>query len=578
MRPIGLDLSVVSRWLLQPRLAKAGGACVAIALALFGAERIREYRMADQEMREPARAMARLVAHASYGGLAFEDAAATRESYNGALRNPSTVYVRVLDEAGVVRASDGAVASPWARPMLSEAREVLVAGTLHLAEPVRDAEGRAVGEVQLGYSVASRLRQRDVDLGLFLLFLLLVAMGGAIVAAGVRERRLMQETLAKTDRLASIGRLSASVAHEINNPLSYIITNTHFATEQLSDFVDGKLSVEELRADASDIVAALTDSCEGAERVRKIVADLKSQARGDDASPKPTDVGAAVTAAVKLVSKDARERATLVVDMPDLPLVTANEGRLVQVLVNLLTNALQALPERPHDENRIEVSGRLEGARVVVDVRDNGMGIGPKTLRHLFEPFFTTKPQGEGTGLGLFLCHSIVKSFGGDIGVQTKVGEGSTFSIRLRQAEADASLATPAAASDAPDSARHRGRLLVVDDEVPLGRALGRQLGRRHDVVVVSEGSQALALLRRDSAFDVVLCDVMMPGVSGIDVFQNAKAECPGLERRFLFMTGGTFTEGARRFIAQSGVPRLDKPLDLRVVEREIERRIANPQ
>ncbi len=196
---------------------------------------------------------------------------------------------------------------------------------------------------------------------------------------------------------------------------------------------------------------------------------------------------------------------------------------------------------------------------MAVEVQDNGHGIPRSVIARIFDPFFTTKPIGKGTGLGLSVCHSIVTSFGGTILCDSDEGKGTRFTVVLEAAVDEADVAPPAS-SPAPQSALPRGRVLVVDDDVRVARAVASAL-EGHDVQVASTGSEAVDRCRTED-FDCVLCDVMMPEVSGIDVHAALRAQGRGMERNVVFMTGGAVTEGARSALVRVGRPILEKPID----------------
>jgi CheY-like chemotaxis protein/anti-sigma regulatory factor (Ser/Thr protein kinase) len=257
--------------------------------------------------------------------------------------------------------------------------------------------------------------------------------------------------------------------------------------------------------------------------------------------------------------------------------VLADASRLGQVFLNLLVNAAQAMVEGDASRNEIRVAVREEAGQVVVDIADTGAGIAPEHLDRIFDPFFTTKPVGVGTGLGLSICRGIITGLGGEITVESEVGRGTTFHVSLPASPADEHAPTPAPSSAFPASSRRgvdhaasagrpRGRVLIVDDEPALAAALGRSIEREYAVVVVSSGRDALDLLRRDDGFDVILCDLIMPHVTGMDLHAELVRTAPSLADRMIFMSGGTFTSRAREFLSRVTNPTLDKPFDLKML------------
>ncbi|RKH08593.1 PAS domain S-box protein [Corallococcus sp. CA047B] len=380
------------------------------------------------------------------------------------------------------------------------------------------------------------------------------------IARDVTEQRQLQARLTLADRLASVGTLAAGIAHEINNPLAFVLSNLAFLSDEFRHHLTPAPARGVRPPDVAEWQEVLGEACEGAERVRQIVRQLKTFSRPDEERVSPVDVHAVLDSVVMMAANEIRHRARLRRDYGKVPLVMANEGRLCQVFLNLVVNAAQAIPEGAAHEHEVVLATRSEGPRVVVEVRDTGSGIAPEVMGRIFDPFFTTKPVGVGTGLGLSICHGIITGLGGDIIVDSTMGHGSTFRVML-PAPPSALLprATEAVTPDAPLAPR--GRVLVVDDEPAVGRVLQRLL-RGHDVEVATSGRQALERMAQAPDFDAVLCDVMMPDLAGRDVYEAVRRQHPGLERRFVFVSGGAFSVGAREFLAQIPNPLLEKPFD----------------
>ncbi|HEY6037486.1 MAG TPA: two-component regulator propeller domain-containing protein, partial [Kofleriaceae bacterium] len=268
----------------------------------------------------------------------------------------------------------------------------------------------------------------------------------------VTARKALEARLMFTDRMASIGTLAAGIAHEINNPLAYVMTNIEVLREELGETA------------APELLEALGDASEGAKRIQSIVRGVKTFSRSDDDSSTPTDVHRAIESALRLAATELRHRCVIVKELGKVPAVLGNEARLGQVFINLLVNAAQAMPERELEANQIRVTTRTgaDGA-AVVEIADNGHGMTPQVARRIFEPFFTTKDVGQGTGLGLAVCHGIVERFGGRISVDSTVGVGTTFRVTLPAAPAHlAALLPPAPARAAVDQGACL-RLLLID-------------------------------------------------------------------------------------------------------------------
>jgi CheY-like chemotaxis protein len=232
------------------------------------------------------------------------------------------------------------------------------------------------------------------------------------------------------------------------------------------------------------------------------------------------------------------------------------------VFINLLVNAAQAMPEGSVDENVVRVVGRVDAmGNAVVEIHDTGCGIPPENLDRIFEPFFTTKPVGEGTGLGLAICHGIISSLGGTLSVQSEVGKGTVFRVVLPVAkpEGDAVAPSPRAVS----RPALRGKVLIIDDEKDLTDVTVVALEELHDVRATQDAREALEWIGTGQRFDLILCDMMMPLMTGMEFYTRLAAIAPGQADRVVFMTGGAFTPRAREFLARLPNLRIEKPFDL---------------
>ena len=370
----------------------------------------------------------------------------------------------------------------------------------------------------------------------------------------VTQRNADQQKLILADRLTSLGRLAAGVAHEINNPLAYLLLNLE-RIERAAD-TDAPAMAE--------IRAATADALDGAERVRAVVRSLGAFSRQDEGAVGAVDLPRVLDGAVRLAENSVRHRGRIVKDYAATRGARGNELRLGQVFVNLLVNASDALRDGAAETNEIRVRTFDEGDRVVVEVTDNGVGIPPAIIGRIFDPFFTTKAVGDGTGLGLSISHGIVSAFGGQIGVESRNGEGTTFRVALLAEDAPAPMPRASVVREAGPSLR----ILLVDDEENLARGLAALLDQ-HVVTITTSGREALALAR-SHPYDAIVCDLMMPGVSGIDVHTELVHEGRGQDRRMIFMTGGAFTPRAREFVARLSNVVLEKPFTASRVEAAI--------
>jgi CheY-like chemotaxis protein len=252
-----------------------------------------------------------------------------------------------------------------------------------------------------------------------------------------------------------------------------------------------------------------------------------------------------------------------------LPLVDANASRLGQVFLNLLVNAAHAIPEGRGDSATIRVRAYAEAGNVIVEVADTGVGIPSHVIGRIFDPFFTTKPIGQGTGLGLPISHEIVRALGGSIDVESTPGSGTTFRVVLPASQRTPS--TPERPVVEAVSSR-RARVLVVDDEAAVGRSIQALLAPELDVTHVTRGREALAKIAAGERYDAVLCDMMMPEMSGIELFLELQRADPALAHHVVFLTGGAFTDQTRDFLASAEHPPLEKPFTESQLRAAIER------
>jgi two-component system NtrC family sensor kinase len=387
-----------------------------------------------------------------------------------------------------------------------------------------------------------------------------------------RELRASIVERGHAERMASVGMLSASIAHEINNPLAVVTGNLELVALNLNTLTEHPAFSEATTGNddslASQMIARLAmtrdplrDACEASERVREIVRDLRMFARSDgEDQTAPVDVHKVLESSIRLASNEIRHRARLTREFGDVPLVQANESRLGQVFLNLIVNAAQAIPEGQAAANQIRVvTAPYDGDRVVVSVHDTGVGIPPDKLSRVFGPFFTTKPAGQGTGLGLAICHRIITELGGDILVESEVGKGTVFRVVLPAAVNSAERSDTEASRTEPISS-YRGRILVVDDEPALGKTIERFLAAEHDVTVVTSAQLALQKINAGERFEAVLSDLMMPEMTGMELYNRLVLTAPDQATRMIFMTGGAFTPDAAIFLAQDSIRSIEKP------------------
>jgi PAS domain S-box-containing protein len=377
--------------------------------------------------------------------------------------------------------------------------------------------------------------------------------GAAWVFRDVTEKRRLEAQVALLDRLASLGTLSAGIAHEINNPLAFILTNAEHVRDNLA-------------ADQHLLAEVMTDVIDGAQRIAGIVHDLQTFSRVEGSpSPVPVDVGHAVVLALKMTGPVLRSRARVVTELESVGCVAAVEPRLVQVLINLLINAAEAIPDDTTGAT-ITIATRRRDGGVEIAVSDTGIGMTPEIADRAFEPFFTTKPM-TGTGLGLSICHGLVTDMGGKISV-VSTGGVTRATVWLRSMDCPAPRDTPRRLTQ---TTTRKLRILIVDDEAAVLRAFSRMLSG-HDLATAGGFEEAARrLFDAREAYDVVLCDLMMPDGSGMELHARVVAERPELAPKMIFVTGGAFTESAEVFLRDTKNPCLIKPVTGETLRRAVE-------
>jgi len=391
--------------------------------------------------------------------------------------------------------------------------------------------------------------------------------GLAGLSHDISELHHLQRTMIQNDRVMALGTLAASVAHEINNPLTYVLSHGE-AVEREVDMLEkllGRLEGPAL-ADAKASLARLREGLapirSGTARIGAITRDLRTFSRPEESSLEPVDLRAVALSVLKLVAKEVEARARLILDLQETLPVNASEGRLVQVVLNLVMNAMQALPADSPAKHEIVVRTGGADGQAFVEVSDSGPGVPVADRERIFEPFFSTKPIGVGTGLGLFVCRNVVRGLSGDVTVSDRPTGGAVFRVTL---PASASPAVPRRAPVAPPAVTPGGRhIVLVEDDAMVARALGAQLkAAGYRVTAIPDGEAARARLASLADVDLIYCDLMMTGMTGMDVAEALATEAPEIARKIVFMTGGAFSPRAQEFVARHADRTVDKPFDI---------------
>jgi two-component system NtrC family sensor kinase len=370
------------------------------------------------------------------------------------------------------------------------------------------------------------------------------------VERDITEELRLQEQLVQTERLSAIGELVAGVAHEINNPLQTVVGSVELMLEDHPSAA-ARQDLETVRREAA--------------RAAQIVRSLLAFVRRGTSDRAPVDVNEIVQQAVSLRAFQIQQKAiTLTVDLVEAPVVVrGSRDELQQVVMNLLLNAEQAVDTGGRGAVAIRTSS--SGGHHVVEVADNGPGVGDELRGRIFEPFFTTKPVGEGTGLGLSISHGIAAGHGGTLELVPSE-RGAAFRLLLPAADAVAPAASVRAdVRPAQEGSPGRPSALVVDDEPSITRLIARLLRKRGFAVIeAASGEEALALVRTTN-IAVVFCDIRMPGISGLELYDACAAAGGAPPPPFVFMTGDRGTvdgvEGARILAKPFTASELDEAL-----------------
>ncbi|MDH5494042.1 MAG: hybrid sensor histidine kinase/response regulator, partial [Myxococcales bacterium] len=350
----------------------------------------------------------------------------------------------------------------------------------------------------------------------------------------------------RSAQLAAIGSLAAGVAHEINNPL-------HFVMLSLESLEEG------LEAPSREQRELLADIGQGLHRIRSISKTVLPFARFDAGEASAVDLNEAVRLAAKMAGNELRHRARVHLELGELPPLIGHPNMIGQLLTNLLSNAAQAIGEGSAALNEVRIETGCEGDTIYARISDTGPGIEPSMREDIFKRFYTSKPPGQGTGLGLALCADVAQAHGGTIHVAESRLGGATFEIRIPIRTG----LEPTRQKVASGTIRKRSaRVLLVDDDPLVLRGHARRLRRGFEAVCAESGAAALSILESDQAFDVILCDVMMPDMDGPEFYRQVELLYPDLCERFVFCTGGAFTSRAQVFLEQVGRPVIQKPIE----------------
>lgn len=394
--------------------------------------------------------------------------------------------------------------------------------------------------------------------------------GGALVIgrdisdllAAEEERRALNNKLHHSDKMAALGQLIAGICHEINNPLAAILPNLKMLEQLSGPLLELARQSRDPRFQRAqqDMPDLISDSLEAAGRIAAITREMREFSHPRENRGEACSVDELLDSALALVANELKFRATVKKRYGVTRPIVVDRARLSQTFLNIILNAVQSFEQAEPERNWIEIETREVHNGIDVRIANNGPPIPEPSVSKVFEPFYTTKEPGVGTGLGLSLSYDTVKRHGGVIEAESGTGRPTVFSVWLPFDTGMVQQRAPVKPIAAP--VEGPARLLLIDDERILLSSFRRQLERSYEVMVAESGEEALQLLKRNHPFDLVICDLLMPGMTGMDLFRRVEEASPHMARRFLFLTGGTFTREARQFLRSVSNPRAFKPLE----------------
>jgi PAS domain S-box-containing protein len=390
--------------------------------------------------------------------------------------------------------------------------------------PIFNVRGRVVGTIHIMKDITKRKRSEE-------------------------ENILLREKTEISSRMATVGEMAAGIAHEINNPLTSVIGFSEL------------LMSGELPPDIKEPVKIIAD---GSNRVKEIVKRMLNFARQTKSAKTSTNLNELIDTTLELRNYVLRTANIEVIRQldPDLPWVTVDSGQIQQVFLNLIVNAEYSM-KKAQGQGTLTITSEKRGENVCISFRDNGLGMSPETKKKLFTPFFTTKEPGEGTGLGLSLSHSIILEHGGNIGIESEPGKGANFIITLPIAlpEEDTPIEPRATECNTSEANKH-ARIMVVDDEEAI-RTLISIILRKNGHLVDNTGNTEEVLPKIESTkYDVMIMDIHMPGLSGMELYRRITEKHPNLVRKFIFITGDSSDQNTRAFLRRNNISYIAKPFE----------------
>ena len=398
-----------------------------------------------------------------------------------------------------------------------------------------------------------------------------------------RGRERARARVSELDRLRSLGELAGGIAHEVNNPLAAIVGNLELVQQRAEQLADRLAGAE--AAELSGMRDLLSRAQRGADRVSDVIRSVAMFAHADTTSATVLDVQEVLESSLQVASNQIRHCARLERHYTPVPPVVGNAAQLGQVFLNLLLNAVHTIRDQGAGEHRIEVrTDQDELGDVIVTVSDTGRAVEPTQQASIFDPPCATDDQAAGVGFGVAVSRELVNVMGGTLEIEREPGKGSSVRVRIPSSPAPASgEPTPTQSSVLQTAAAVTGRakVLIVDDEPMICELVSAMLSEVYEVSSFTDSRAALAALLAGT-FEVVLCDLMMPDLTGMDLYDRIKGERPELAQKFIFISGGAFADDALRFVASTTRPQLKKPFRradlLRYVETQLGHAVSLPE
>ena len=369
---------------------------------------------------------------------------------------------------------------------------------------------------------------------------------------------------ATADRSRALAQLAAGVAHEINNPAAYVLTNLEHLRDSL-----GKWNAPADRSKWEETLRVIEETIEGVRRITGVIGQLQAFLQNGSEELEAVDLNEIVRSVAVIAAPTLRARARVEIQLEELPLIGCYRYSMAQVLLQLLLNAAQACDEEEREHNVVRISTRATSSGIEVCVSDTGCGIKGSDAQRIFEPFFTTKPLTENSGLGLAVSRATIESLNGKISFVTREGMGTTFRVLVPIGEPP--LQEARSSDVLPIAPTLRPRVLLIEDEPGIRRALTRVLRANTDVITAKRGDEAIQKLMKGLEVEVVICDLLLPGATGMDVHSFIERHRPELLRRLLFVTGGATSPKTRDFAHKHRDALLLKPLDARRLQLVID-------